>query len=161
MGAMNKKIIYLIALVAAMAVAAGAVYSIVKTHAITVTVKEPLNITAYETVDVQGYPGEEVEAKVLDIENKAPVSYNIRYDFSYSTTPGLSVKKLIIMEGENVIKEVNVEAFKDSDNDGKFDVDFTLEGSKTASIFVVVGIDSGQGEGNYSLNWVSEEITRS
>lgn len=161
MGAMNKKIIYLIALVATIAVAAGAVYSIVKTHTITVNVQEPLAITPYETIEVSGYPGQEVDAKVLDIENKAPVNYNILYDFYYSTTSGLSVKKLVIKEGENVIKEVNAEAFKDSDNDGSFDVSFTLEGSKTVSIFVVVGIDSAKEEGNYSLYWMSREITRS
>ncbi|MGC9079525.1 MAG: hypothetical protein ACP5G1_02185 [Nanopusillaceae archaeon] len=72
MVAMNKKILYLIAAIVLVSVAAGAVYKIYKTHTITVSVQEPLNITAYETIDVSGYPGEEVEAKVLDIENKAP-----------------------------------------------------------------------------------------
>lgn len=161
MVAMNKKILYLIAAIVLVSVAAGAVYKIYKTHTITVSVQEPLNITAYETIDVSGYPGEEVEAKVLDIENKAPVSYNIRYDFSYSTDPGLSVKELIIKEGENVTKEVAASQFQDSDGDGSFDVSFTLEGNKTVSIFVLVRIDGTQGEGNYTLYWKSEEIERS
>ncbi len=161
MGAMNKKIIYLIALIATIAVAAGAVYTITKTHRITVNVQEPLTITAHEEVTISGYPGEEVEAKVLDIQNSAPVSYNILYDFSYITTPGLSVKKLVIKEGENVIKEVAVSDFQDSDGDKSFDVDFTLEGNKTLSVYVVVGIDRTLEARGYQLAWQSKEITRS
>ncbi len=161
MAAMNKKIIYLIAAIMLVSVAAGAVYSIIKTHTITVDVQEPLTIIANEneTINVSGYPGQEFEIKMLEIQNNAPVSYNILYDFGYSApSSGLSVK-LVVKEGGNVIKEVS--QFWDSDGDKSPDVSFTLKGNTTVSVYIVVKISKSAAPGTYQLVWNSKEITRS